>query len=49
MALDTLERLEAANRLYTAHGFTRIAPYYTSLPNAVFWGKPLPHDAIADS
>jgi ribosomal protein S18 acetylase RimI-like enzyme len=38
IVLDTLERLEAANRLYAGFGFRRRAPYYDNpLNGVVYW------------
>lgn len=42
MVLDTLERLTAANALYSSAGFTRTSPYYDNpLPGVVYWRKQL--------
>ena len=38
IVLDTLERLEAANRVYQGLGFRRRGAYYHNpLPNVVYW------------
>lgn len=42
MVLDTLERLEAAGRMYTKLGFEQSPPYYHNPnPGVVFWRKQL--------
>jgi putative acetyltransferase len=43
VVLDTLERLEAAGRLYASAGFVEIEPYTVNpLPGARYLGLPLP-------
>ncbi|KIZ01224.1 hypothetical protein MNEG_6739 [Monoraphidium neglectum] len=38
VVLDTLQRLEAANKIYESSGFRRREPYYHNpLQNVVFW------------
>jgi GNAT superfamily N-acetyltransferase len=40
MVLDTLERLQAAIKLYSKHGFVNTSAYYTNpLPNVVYMEK----------
>lgn len=42
MVLDTLERLESANRLYRSSGFREIPAYYGNpLPGVVYFGRDL--------
>ena len=43
MYLDTLERLEAAMKLYSSLGFTKTDPYYYNpIEDAVYWKLDLP-------
>lgn len=45
VVLDTLERLSAANRLYSRLGFNQCAPYYENpLPGVIYWYKTLSRD-----